>query len=60
MVAGNVDNDPEEGNKLVTGSLQGMLRVHYPRQSSFRIEDLLLEQDLGTPILQLAIGRFIP
>lgn len=46
--------------KVVTGSLQGILRVHHPAEAGFRIEDLLLEQDLGAPILQVSIGRFIP
>lgn len=61
MALGNVDNDPDENQmKVVTGSLQGMLRVHHPRQPYFGIEDLLLEQDLGSPILQVAVGSFIP
>lgn len=60
MAIGNVDNDPGGGIKIVTGGLKGILRVHYPRQPNFRIEDLLLEQDLGAPILQVAIGQFIP
>eukprot|EP00752_Nemacystus_decipiens_P002953 g2744.t1 len=60
MAVGNVDNDTSGSLKVVTGSLQGMLRVHHPVKADFRIEDLLLEQDLGAPILQVSIGRFIP
>lgn len=60
MTVGNVDNDVDGSLKVVTGSFQGMLRVHHPVKADFRIEDLLLEQDLGAPILQVSIGRFIP
>lgn len=60
MAVGNVDNDISGSVKVVTGSLQGVLRVHHPAKADFRIEDLLLEQDLGAPILQVSVGRFIP
>ncbi|CAM9950896.1 unnamed protein product, partial [Phaeothamnion confervicola] len=60
MALGNVDNDPSGTTKIVTGSFQGVLRVYLPSQMDFRIEDVLLEQNLGAPILQLAVGRFIP
>ena len=46
--------------KIVTGSYHGMLRVYFPHQREYKIEDLMLEQDLGKPILQVAAGRFIP
>lgn len=46
--------------KIVTGSLNGVLRVYCPTQSDFRIEHLLLEENLRRPILQLALGYFIP
>lgn len=60
MAVGNIINETRGGMKVVTGSLQGILRVHHPAEAGFRIEDLLLEQDLGAPILQVSIGRFIP
>ncbi|CAM9513060.1 unnamed protein product, partial [Hapterophycus canaliculatus] len=60
MALGNVDNDSSGGRKIVTGSFQGVLRVHNPVNAGFHIEDLLLEQDLGAPILQVSVGRFIP
>lgn len=60
MALGNVDNNADGSVKVVTGSLQGMLRVHHPVKADFRIEDLLLEEDLGAPILQVSIGRYIP
>lgn len=37
-----------------------MLRVFFPRQKEYRVEDLMFEENLGAPILQLAIGRFLP
>jgi Bardet-Biedl syndrome 9 protein len=46
--------------KIVIGSLAGVLRVYFPRQADYQVEDLKLEEDLNAPILQLAIGRFIP
>ena len=46
--------------KIVTGSLHGTLRVYYPTQNEFKIEHLLLEENLGEPILQIELGYFIP
>ena len=47
--------------KIVTGSLQGRLRVYLPRDREQRPEDLLLEQELeGGAVLSLACGRFVP
>jgi len=47
-------------DKIITGSFQGILRIFYPRQAAFRIEDLMLEKRLDYPIIQLTMGRFIP
>jgi Bardet-Biedl syndrome 9 protein len=47
-------------DKIVIGSLEGTLRIYHPAQAEFRIEDLVHEEDLGAPILQLCIGRLIP
>jgi hypothetical protein len=44
--------------KLITGSLQGMLRVHQPRGREHKAEDCLLEAQLEAGILQLEAGRF--
>ncbi|RLN50612.1 hypothetical protein BBJ29_002636 [Phytophthora kernoviae] len=60
LVVGNVDNDASGHVKIVTGSLNGVLRVYCPTQSDFRIEHLLLEENLQRPILQLELGYFIP
>eukprot|EP00898_Chlorokybus_atmophyticus_P007860 jgi/Chlat1/8075/Chrsp75S07540 len=58
LCVANVDNDPSNDAKIITGSLEGMLRVFKPQQRDFRVEDLLLEVELPLPILQLAVGRF--
>ena len=62
MVVANIDNAPDGAAKIATGSLQGKLRVHHPRESEAerRTDDLLLEQTLDAPIVQLACGRAIP
>lgn len=57
---GNLDNAPNRFNKIVIGSLKGILRIYYPSKPNFRIEDLVLEENLGKPILQILVGRFIP
>ena len=60
MCVGNVDNHGSEALKIVVGSYNGMLRIFQPRQKEYNVQDLLLEQSLGEPILQVAIGRFAP
>lgn len=60
MCVGNVDNAPDDAVKIVVGSYNGMLRVFLPRQKEYNVQDLLLEQSLGEPILQVAVGRFSP
>lgn len=45
--------------KVITGSLQGVLRVHQPHQQGYHIEDILLEAQLDSSILQLAAGNFM-
>lgn len=45
--------------KVITGSLQGVLRVHQPHQQGYHIEDILLEAQLDSSILQLAAGNFL-
>jgi Bardet-Biedl syndrome 9 protein len=57
---GNVDNSSPPSNKIIVGSLQGFLRIYHPLNPNYRIEDLVLEENLNVPILQLAVGRFIP
>lgn len=44
--------------KIITGSLQGNLRIYAPRERDYKPEDLLLELELDQAILQLALGKF--
>ena len=60
MVVGNVDNSSPPTDKIAVGSQQGMLRIYFPTKPQYRIEDLVLEENLGDPILQLLLGQFIP
>ncbi|WIA34315.1 hypothetical protein OEZ86_012654 [Tetradesmus obliquus] len=55
----NIDNDPNGNAKVITGSLQGVLRVHLPHQRGYHVEDMLLETELEGSILQLAAGNFL-
>lgn len=60
LCIGNVDNSLPPSDKIVVGSLEGMIRIYNPTKPQYRIEDLILEEALGSPILQLLAGRFIP
>ena len=55
----NIDNDQSGSDKVVTASFSGHLRIFTPTQPN-RIENLLLEQQMDEPILQIEAGRFIP
>lgn len=44
----------------MTGSLNGVLRMYYPAQNEYKIEHLLLEENLRRPILQIELGYFVP
>jgi hypothetical protein len=62
MCVANIDNDAKGGGtaactampswfstqteKVVVGSFGGVLRIYWPRQAGYKIEDLLLEQHL--------------
>ena len=58
LAVANLDNDPNGLLKLATGSFGGVLRLYLPREREFKLEDLMLEQSLDRPILQLLAGRF--
>lgn len=60
MCLGNVDNSPRGHMKIISGSFAGVLRIYQPAGSSYVPSDLLLEQQMAAPILQVAIGRFLP
>lgn len=59
MAIGNFDNAADGAMKLATGSFAGLLRMYFPREAGFRVEDVMLEQVLDAPILQLAAGKFL-
>lgn len=56
--------ESETSDKIITGSLNGIIRIWAPSSpvgaagSSATAQDLLLEERLSAPILQLAVGRF--
>ena len=60
LVIGNVDNSVPAVEKIVVGSLQGKLRIYSPTKPQFRVEDLIFEEILYDPILQISLGKFIP
>jgi len=60
MVVGNIDNSDPPVDKILVGSFQGMLRMFFPSKAQYRVEDLVHEGPLQQPILQLALGKFIP
>ena len=59
LAVGNLDNDRSGHLKLATGSFGGMLRLYYPRERDFKLEDLMLEQNMERPILQIMAGKFL-
>jgi len=60
MAIGNLDNSNPATDKIVTGSQSGMLRIFAPIQATFRVEDLIHEENLDAPILQVCVGKFVP
>eukprot|EP00634_Sargassococcus_sp_CCMP2135_P003601 CAMPEP_0198659740 /NCGR_PEP_ID=MMETSP1467-20131203/33564_1 /TAXON_ID=1462469 /ORGANISM="unid. sp., Strain CCMP2135" /LENGTH=979 /DNA_ID=CAMNT_0044396115 /DNA_START=1 /DNA_END=2940 /DNA_ORIENTATION=- len=65
MIVGNIDNALDGAPKIVTGSLQGTLRVHNPElynsgAVSAQDASLLLEVQLEAPVLHLKLGRLLP
>ena len=60
MVVGNLDNASPASDKIAVGSQSGMLRIYNPTKPGYRVEDLMLEESLDAPILQLALGLFVP
>eukprot|EP01012_Entosiphon_sulcatum_P026014 TRINITY_DN3140_c0_g1_i1.p1 TRINITY_DN3140_c0_g1~~TRINITY_DN3140_c0_g1_i1.p1 ORF type:complete len:869 (-),score=169.44 TRINITY_DN3140_c0_g1_i1:72-2678(-) len=60
LAVGNIDNDSTPSDKIITGSFSGILRIYLPKQKGYKPDDLLLEQNLDAPILQISVGRFLP
>ena len=60
LAVGNVDSRPGSAPKVVTGSLQGRLRVHEPGRCHNEVATtLLLEAQLEAPILQIQLGKLV-
>ena len=53
------EEEKEKSNVVCAGSFEGLLRIYAPSANGFSPNDLLLEQQLGAPILQLELGRFL-
>jgi len=47
-------------DKLVVGSLNGVLRIFIPQADGFKAEHLMLEMQMNSPILQISAGKFVP
>ena len=72
LVVCNIDNAADGYDKVITGSLSGTLKIWRPGSAfvagreaglavpSFasRVEDLMFEEHLPSPIIALAAGRF--
>lgn len=47
-------------DKIITGSFTGFIRIFKPHRSKYQAIDLLLEQQVDGPVIQIEIGKFIP
>ena len=43
MALGNVDDDSNNVEKIITGSFSGMLRIYLPKERNYSVNDLLME-----------------
>ena len=59
LVVGNLDNAADGSLKIATGSFSGLLRLYQPRQAGYQVEDLMVEEQLDAPILQLGAGQLL-
>eukprot|EP00960_Hanusia_phi_P040174 754286-Hanusia_phi.AAC.3 len=60
LLIANIDSSPEEDDKIVVGGLSGVLRIYRAAGKGYKPGDLMLEVQLGAPILQVEAGRFSP
>lgn len=58
LAVGNADDAEDGSHKIVVASFAGVLRVYHPTKREYGVSDLILESDLGSPVLQLALGDF--
>ena len=59
ITIGNVDNDPNNINKICVSSMKGNLRIFEPQFGINNSENLLFEKNYSEPILQIQIGNYI-
>ena len=59
LAIGNVDDSETGECKIVVGSFSGVVRVYKPsKRGESSVDDLILEQNLRAPVLQLVLGDF--
>eukprot|EP00116_Pleurobrachia_bachei_P003301 sb/3463563/ len=59
IAIGNIDNAPDKLEKIVVGSLSGVLRIYAPLTKGGSHEDLLLEFQSDAPILGVLMGTLV-
>ncbi|KAK6166671.1 hypothetical protein SNE40_023310 [Patella caerulea] len=65
LCIGNIDNNPDNVDKIIIGSFHGILRIYNPHPtktengwSGYKVEDVMVEQAFQLPILQIEVGKF--
>lgn len=58
LVCGSLDRH-DGGSMIATGSFGGLLRIYSPSRREYKADDLILEEDLDYPILQMKMGKFL-
>lgn len=46
-------------DKLVVGSFQGFVRIYEPHPPKFSADHVVIEKELGAPVIQLGAGQFV-
>lgn len=62
LVLPNCDHckeDSDLSDKIIVGSFQGYLRVYEPHPPVFSPGHVILEKQLGHPVIQIAAGKFV-
>ncbi|XP_054754048.2 protein PTHB1-like isoform X1 [Lytechinus pictus] len=62
LAVAKIDGNSASHDKIVVGSLNGVLRIYQPQPSkgdNLKAEDVVLEAQLQQPILQVETGRFV-
>eukprot|EP00118_Oscarella_pearsei_P013887 m.115130 g.115130 ORF g.115130 m.115130 type:complete len:899 (+) comp37533_c0_seq3:53-2749(+) len=59
LCVANIDNKSDGLDKIVVGSLSGVLRIYIPKPPEYHAGDLLIEAQLQDPILQILAGKFV-